>query len=406
MKTDQLNFDQKTFLGLKPTGEVLDIYDPQTSGLVFRMTRTGAKTFYFVYRMGGRGSSKKWLKLGSFPSLPTIKARERARACRAQRDAGVDPKAELEKKKVAGTTVADVAGRFMSEYAATKLRPNTIRGYDEVIRLHILPKLGKTPIKDLDPPAVERWHSAETKYKVQINRALAVLSSICTRAEKWGLIPRGTNPCHYVERNKETPRKRDIRDNELEAVGKATAELDGVSNLWMLAAIKVIALCAGRVSEVLSLRHDQDLFLDEGYALIRDHKTSGETGTKRLELPPAAVEIIRALPRQKDNPWIFPGRNAGEPMSRGGLYKTWAKVREKAGVADLRQHDFRSFAVSEGLDQDIAPQIAAKIVGHSSAKTTERHYLSVRDRKTAEAAKKISAKAAKAFGLEQGDEQS
>jgi len=401
MKLEPRKLDQKSLKALRPMGKIVEIWDAQVSGLVFRMYSGGAKTYSFVYRMGGRGSNSKWLKLGSFDSLPLVRARQRAIECRAKVNAGTDPRAEMEKKRAARLTIADVAKRFMSEYAPAKLKPNSVRAYEEVLRLYILPKLGKVPIADLGPAAVEEWHSGETRYKMQINRALAVLSSICTRAEKWGLIPRGSNPCSYVERNKSTPRKRDIKDGELTAVGQAARKLEKTCNPWAMGAIKVVALCAGRVMEVLRLRWNEGLFLDEGYAMIREHKTDGTAGAKRLELPPAAVETIRALPKMEGSPWVFPGTKDGGHLTKGCMYYNWVKVRNLAGVPDLRQHDFRSFAVSEGLDQDIAPQIAAKIIGHSSAKTTERHYLSVRDRKTAEAAKKISAKAARAFGLEQ-----
>jgi integrase len=78
----------------------------------------------------------------------------------------------------------------------------------------------------------------------------------------------------------------------------------------------------------------------------------------------------------------------------------WDRLCKAAGIVDLHIHDFRSFAASEGLEQGIDARTTAKILGHTSSKTTEQHYLNIRRRKTAEAAEQISAAVVKAFNLE------
>jgi integrase len=169
--------------------------------------------------------------------------------------------------------------------------------------------------------------------------------------------------------------------------------------VWVLAAIKVIALCAGRVSEVLFLRRGPDMFLEKGYAVIRDHKTSGKVGSKRLELPPAAVEILQNLPQKGESDWYFPGRCDSAPLSPACLRRAWNLICQEAGVRDLHLHDFRSFAASEGLEQGIDARTTAKLLGHSSSQTTERHYLRVREKMSAKAAEQISSAIVRAFGL-------
>jgi integrase len=408
LKTYKEKLDQKRLKGLKADEELVEIWDTEIKGLVFRMYPGGAKTYSFVYRMGGRGHNSKWLKLGTFESLPLIRMRERAIECRAKVNAGIDPKAELEKKRAAGLTLADVASRFIEEHVKPNLALNSQNSYISSIRTYILPKLGRTPIKDLSRADVDQWFSKiKANAPVTANRALAHLSSICTKAEIWELRPQGSNPCMYVQRTPEVARKRDIEPRELEAVGKAMGELEGSCNPFALAAIKVIGLCAGRISEVLGLKWDADLHLNEGYALVRVHKTSKTEGAKYLELPQAAVDIIKSLPRVQDSPWVFPTRYEGQALTRHGVRRIWSIICERAEIENLHLHDFRSFAASEGLDQGISPQIAATVLGHKDSRTTEKHYQKPRRRATAEAAEKIFAPVAKAFGLEQGqnDEQ-
>jgi integrase len=399
------HFDQKTLAAMKADGEVRTLWDPQTPGLCFRMSASGSKSYYLVYRMGGRGTNSKWLKLGSFQSIPLVRVREVARAYKAQVDTGEDPAKAIAAKAGAGATVADVVERFMKEYAPQKLKPKSIADYTMTIGKHIIPKLGRIPIKDLDRATVSTWHSRGSDKNgagaVAANRALAILSSICTRAEIWGLRQEGANPCRHVQRNPEVPRARDVQAEELEAIGRVLSQMEteGASSPWTLAAIKVIALCAGRVSEVLSLRWDGDLHLEDGYALLREHKTSKTAGAKRLELPPDPVEIIMALPRTVEGNMVFCGRGPDSALSRCSVANAWHRVCTLAGVEDLHLHDFRSYAASEGLEQGIDARVTAKLLGHSSSRTTEKHYLNVRKRKTAEAAAAIAGPVAKAFGL-------
>ena len=397
-----MKFDQRSLSAIKPEGKSqLNISDPNTPGLWLKVTPNGAKTYYFVYRIGGRGSKVIWLKVGSFNAMPLAIAREQARAYRVQVDSGIDPAAERKATQARLVTVAEAAKRFMTEYAPVNLSQKSIEGYSSAIRTRIVPGIGNLSIRNLTREDVSNWHSRLSKDGVvAANRALALLSSMCTQAEIWGLRIEGSNPCRYVKRFPETARTRDITPSELKAIGEAMQVFEKAKlvNPFALAAIKVIALCAGRVSEVLGLRHNSDLNLDEGYALLRKHKTSRKHGAKYLEFPPEAVEIIRALPRVKGSDYVFPGRD-GKPLSTNALSLIFAKVRSQAGVDDLHLHDFRSFAASEGLDQGIDARVTAKLLGHASSLTTEKHYLKVRKRKTAEAAMSISRPIAKAFGL-------
>jgi integrase len=176
-------------------------------------------------------------------------------------------------------------------------------------------------------------------------------------------------------------------------------DTEGNHSAWALAAIRVIGLCGGRVSEVLQLSRGKDTRLDQGFAMVREHKGAKRTGAKRLELPPAAVHILQGLPEESENPWFFPGRVKGSHLTRHGLHKLWMIVRERAGVPDMHLHDFRSFTASESLDMGISTKVAAAILGHDP-RTTERHYQRARDKRVAEAAAQISAPVAQAFGLE------
>ena len=401
----EVEWNQKSLAALRPGPVTWTFSDSTTPGLTLRVTKGGAKTYFYTYRMGGRGTKFHWLKLADFKDLPLGRARELAREYRNQRDKGIDPAQALLEAAHRGSTLDQVLDRFELEYMPKELKPKSQLDYADSIRVHIRPKLGKIPIKDLSRDQVAKWHagipSRDGRGEVAANRALAVLSCVCTQAELWGLRTEGANPCKHVTRFQEEPRVRDVQVDELVSLGKALKALEGRLSPWALGAVKVAALCAGRVSEVLALRRDRDTHLAEGYALVRDHKSSRKSGAKYLELPPAAVKILEDLPEQRDNPWYFPGRHKGMPLTRSGLRATWLAVCDQAEASDIHIHDLRSFFASEGQDQEIPDKIVSTLLGHSDTRTTQKHYAKVRRKSSASAAARISAPVAQAFGLEE-----
>ena len=92
------------------------------------------------------------------------------------------------------------------------------------------------------------------------------------------------------------------------------------------------------------------------------------------DLPSAAVEVLRELPRLSD--WVLPGdngRRAGEHGPYAGLGKSWERVRARADLVNVRlndlRHSFASFAVADGQSLFIV----GKLLGHKQTRTTERY---------------------------------
>ena len=89
-----------------------------------------------------------------------------------------------------------------------------------------------------------------------------------------------------------------------------------------------------RRNEIVTLRWEHvDLQHDE--LRLRDAKT----GTRAVPLSPTAIQILTALPRRSDNPWVFPGGVRGTRLHT--LNASWQVVRKEAGLGDVRLHDLR-----------------------------------------------------------------
>jgi integrase len=191
-------------------------------------------------------------------------------------------------------------------------------------------------------------------------------------AERWGVLPDGSNPCRHVERFAEEHRERFLSEQELARLGAALKhaerlgrESDGESP-FAVAAVRLLVLTGCRMSEILTLRW-QDVDLDAGLLRLPDSKT----GKKTVRLNAPARELLAALPRIEGNPFVVVGGRDGEYLK--DLERPWRRIRERAALANVRLHDLRhSFASVAAAGGHSLPIIGA-LLGHTQSATTQRY---------------------------------
>jgi len=118
---------------------------------------------------------------------------------------------------------------------------------------------------------------------------------------------------------------------------------------------------------------------------IRGSDIDAERWTVRLantkngrphELPLArqAQEILNALPRERGNSHVFPGRFEGESLSVPTIDQAWRRVRIAAGVPDVRLHDLRRTLGSWVVQQAGSLALVGALLNHSDPRVTAEHY--------------------------------
>lgn len=119
-------------------------------GLSIRITKQGALSWLYRYRLQGRNSNPKWLSLGSYPDTTLKQAREKRDQCREWLDNGKDPAVEMElykERRLAPVTVQDALEYWLENYAQD-YRKNYQRHRAQFER-HIYPQIGKYPLADV-----------------------------------------------------------------------------------------------------------------------------------------------------------------------------------------------------------------------------------------------------------------
>jgi integrase len=353
---------KRTVDAAKPGDANRFLWDTELKGFGVKVTPAGQRVYVLQYRKGGRGTPTRRVTIGRHGAVTPEQARKIASRLTSIVAEGGDPAAARAAEKGA-PTVAKLAKRFDDEHIKTKTKAKTAVEYRRLIKT-IIKELGKRRVRDITRADIARLHHEHRAAPYVANRLLAVLSKMFTLAEEWGERPDGSNPCRHVRKYKEHKRERFLSEAELARLGEALSSFDG--SPYAVAAIKLLAFTGARLSEVLGLRWEW-IDIDRGEARLPDSKT----GAKTLHLPPPALEVLAALPRVEDNPYVIVGHVGGCCLVNP--QKPWRAIRKAAQLEGVRLHDLRHAFASVAAGSGMSLPIIGKMLGHSQPATTARY---------------------------------
>lgn len=183
-----------------------------------------------------------------------------------------------------------------------------------------------------------------------VHRELGVLRHVFEVARKdWG-IPLKSNPVHGITMpSVGRPRERRVSEAELTSMHRACSH----PLLWQ---VITMALETGmRRGEIVRMRWE-DIDWEVGTLHIPVTK-NGHPRT--IPLTGRALEVLRELhdTERPDDTAVF-------PMTGNAVRLAWVRLKEKAGVVDLRFHDLRHEAVSRFFEMGLSIPEVALISGH------------------------------------------
>ncbi|WP_298066252.1 site-specific integrase [uncultured Mailhella sp.] len=238
---------------------------------------------------------------------------------------------------------------------------------ERITQRYLSPAFGAKKLPRIKRREVEIWLHELSRgglAPATCNRILAVFKSVCTLAERYGLLSPGSSPCAGVQPLKiRTLRERYLSQTEARCVIK---KLEASTHPAAFA-LRLLLLTGARKSEILKARWENvrlDLHL-----LIVPLSKSGKP--RHIPLTDAALEVLRALPRKPDVPWLFPGHVTGKPLS--DIFFFWKNLRNELGLDDVRIHDLRHTFASFLVNAGHSLYEAQRLLGHSDPRTTMRY---------------------------------
>jgi integrase len=354
-----LKLDAKTVASLKlPDGKDDDIFwDAHLAGFGIRLRAGGHRSWVAQYRAHGR---TRRLTIGSVEKLNPIEARKTARMELAKVELGGDPQgAKQEQRRQAVHTLRAVAGAYL-EAKASELRPSSLR----VTRLYLtgayFKPLHTTSITAISHPDVAARIGAikRTSGSVTAKQARAALSSLYKWAMGEGLM--GAHPFNPVIGTNvpagPQARERVLADQELIKIWNACADDDYGRIIWLL------ILLGSRRAEIGGLAWSE-LDLEAGLWSLPATRSKNKYPLV-VPLPPAALAIIKAVPRWANRDQLF-GTRAQAGFTEWDRGKRALDAR--AGVeTEWRVHDLRRTVATRMGDIGVLPHVIEAALNHRS----------------------------------------
>lgn len=339
-----------------------------------------------VYKEGGT-----WRAAVSFTDA-SGKRRRRKRRASSWRDA-IRLRAQMVRDLDAGVTRDTRFDTFADEYLAGRRltwAATTYRRHESVVRLYLVPALGRRLVADITPRHVRDLMAAHVDRLSprSVNYVRTVLRAVLAQAERWELVTR--NAAALVEPIP-LPDRRVVPLTSDEA----WAFLDAVAGHEHEALYTLAVMTGMRQGELLGLRWPDVDLADASLRVAHQLQRIGSewrfvapksaAGRRMVALPLPAVSALQAhrvrqvaeraeLGRHYvDRDLVFT-RPGGLPIHGTTLSKQFVALLAEAGLPRRRFHDLRHTAVSVMLEQGVSLKAIQGIVGHASYALTADVY--------------------------------
>ena len=290
-----------------------------------------------------------------YRTFPTrAEADKWAREREARIDQGIAPVSGCRLKQ---TTLGDLIRRYLKEVTPTKASADTERL--RLTKMLSAPMCAIT-LNDLTtaPVAAYRDHRALLVKPGTIAREIGLLHNVIEVARRdWGIGLSGNVISQVRRLPVKNARDRRLRPGELDRLNLALAK---TRNKLVAPAILFAIETAMRRGELLALTWEA-IDTHQRTAYI-PHTKTGHART--IPLTDQALMILETLPRARST--VF-------PLSAMALRLAWNRVRERAGMPDLRFHDLRHEAISRFAEMGLTTMELAVISGHRDMRMLARY---------------------------------
>ena len=338
------------------------------------------KSFAFRWERDGR---ERWMGLGPTHTVDLKQARAKAREARLLLLEGVDPldrrrgeRVKLKTAKARQLTFAEAAQKYFDQHEGKWRNAKHRQQFMATLKTYVLPVLGDMPVGEIDTPAVlraiePRWHDrTETMSRVR-GRIESVLDWCTVRGYRGGdntarwkghlaeVLP-GRSQVAKVEHHPA------MSYRELPAFMAALSQREGVS----ARALEFLILTSARTGEVLGAHHDEFDLVGRMWVVPAARMKAGEE--HRVALSQHAVDLLRALPPEDGNPYVFIGPRPGSGLSSQILTQTLRRL----GRTDVSVHGFRSTFRDWAAERTNFPREVCELaLAHNVGDKVERAYL-------------------------------
>lgn len=346
-----------------PPGKTkIEYVDTNLEGFFIEVLASGTKSYYQRYVDGHK--RQRQIRIGRTNIVTLEDARKRAIQIKADVSLGRDPKQSTNELKAIPTLKQFALERYLPYVKQTKRSWQT----DEVIiRRHLLPAMGSYYLDEITTQKIVKMMTdmrAEGYANGTCNRPVIILRYLLNLANDWDIPRLQRNPAKKVQLFEEVKKERYLSLQETQALMQSLAEDE---NQQAAKAIELLLLTGARRNEVTHTRWEHVNLTQK--TLYVPLSKSGKPRT--ISLNQAAVDLISQLPSLGKSKWLFPSAKTGRPCA--SLHYPWLRVRNRAGLRDVRLHDLRHSYASNLVNGGASLYVVQQLLGHTSPSTTQRY---------------------------------
>ena len=298
--------------------------------------------------------------------------------------------------------------RWLSDSVKDTVKQTTYESYERLMRLHLVPALGRIKLKNLSPTHVrglyrEKLDSGLSATSVQ--RIHALLHKALKQAMNDGLIPR--NVTEAVTAPRQTRKEIQALPLEQARAFLRAAKSDRLEALYLLAIHTGL-----RQGELLGLKWG-DVDLDHGTLQVRRIRSAAKGAptfttpknnkSRSVRLTPQSVQALRDhRKRQIEERLKHAGRwqntdlvftsTVGTPLNRHNVFRrSFKPLLQSAGLPDIPFHALRHSFATLMLSCREHPKVVQEMMGHSRINTTLDFYSHVLPDMQREAVQRLDA---------------
>nr|WP_312990927.1 tyrosine-type recombinase/integrase [Brevundimonas diminuta] len=338
-----------------------DYYDTTVTGFVLECRRGGGKTYYLKYT--NQAGEQKQPKIGGVNDITFAAAKRRAQQLRSEVVMGGDPAAKKALVKSI-PTYSELATKHLESFKGRK----SYEDVESVIRVHILPRWGKTRLTDMNSRTVGQWLAekrAQGLAPASVEKIRVILGRSFVLGASWDIPGTERNPARGIPRAPiRNARERFLTAEEAARLKEAVA---ASQNTQLQHIVGLLLLTGARLRELLDAKWE-DVDVERRSWFIPDSKTGKP---RYVPLSTAAVAIIEALPRFNGCPWLIPNPESRKPFV--SIKHGWQNAIKAAKLPGLRLHDLRHSAASFLVNAGVDLFAVGKVLGHANYQSTQRY---------------------------------
>lgn len=334
-------------------------------------------------RKDGRWAAKYTVHTSTGPKRRDVYGKTRKEVAQKLREA-LDRNPGITQDPV---NLEDFLKRWLEDSVKDSVSKSTWERYEQIVRVHIIPSLGRVKLGDLSPLQVQVLYKSKTEEGLSprsVQYIHVTLHKALKQAMRWGFLTRNVTESVDVPKIK----KKEIRPLNPEQVDRLMRGLENDRDR----ALYALAVTTGmRRGEILGLKwSDVDLETEalqvrRALSLTRKDKTGrglifvppkSAKGKRGIALTPFMVDILKKYQRIRsgkgacEDGLLFPNPQ-GEPLRPSTISQHFKRLAKRTGLPPtVRFHDLRHTCATLLLSKGIHPKIVQEILGHSTVSIT------------------------------------